>query len=122
MSINANGKESESIAETIHLLVKTAREQDSKIWRDVAGRLEGGSRRYASINVGKISRLSHDGDTVLIPGSVLGAGRIDKKITVVALRASESAIRKLKEAGSTFKSLSDLVSSDPKAKNVRILR
>ena len=122
MSLNGKKKESNEIADTIDTLVKVSRENSSTMWRDIAERLSGGSRRYASINVGKINRLSNDGDIVIVPGSVLGSGIINKKVTLSALKISKSAMEKLQKSGSSFKPIKQFATENPKVKNPKILR
>jgi large subunit ribosomal protein L18e len=122
MSLNGKNKESNEIADTIDTLVKVSRENSSTMWRDIAERLSGGSRRYASINVGKINRLSSDGDIVIVPGSVLGSGVINKKVTLSALKISKSAMEKLQKSGSSFKPIKQFATENPKVKNPKILR
>ncbi len=122
MSLKLNRKTDPTLKDMISGLMEISRENDSSIWRDLARRLSGGDRRYAAINVGKVSRLISDGDVVIIPGSLLGSGYIDKKVTVSALRASEKAKQKLKEAGGSFKSLLEMAKENPKGTNIIILR
>lgn len=122
MSLKANRKTNPLLKDVVNGLLEISRESGSSLWRDIAGRLTGGDRRYASVNVGKISRLSADGDVVVIPGSLLGAGYIDKKITVSALKISEKAMKKLDEAGGSFKPLVDMAKENPKGTNIRIMR
>ncbi|EQD37772.1 50S ribosomal protein L18e [mine drainage metagenome] len=122
MSLNSKLKSSSEIADTIDTLVKVSRENSSVIWRDVAERLAGGNRRYASINIGKINKLSKDGDVVIVPGSVLGTGVINKKVTLSALRISKSAMAKVQKSGSSFKTLKELAMESPKIKDPRIMR
>jgi large subunit ribosomal protein L18e len=43
----------------------------SKLWRNVARRLEGPSRERPSVNLSKLERYCADGDTLLIPGKLL---------------------------------------------------
>jgi large subunit ribosomal protein L18e len=122
MSLNGKNKESNEIADTIDTLVRVSRESNSTMWRDIAERLSGGSRRYASINVGKINRLSKEGDIVIVPGSVLGSGVINKKVTLSALKISKSAMEKLQRSGSSFKPIKQFATENPKVKNPKILR
>ena len=122
MSINADEKTSLEISETIETLLRVSRESNFKLWRDIARRLSGGSRRYATINVGKLSSLSKEGEILIVPGSVLGEGKLDKKVVIAGLRATRSALEKITASGSTFKSLKDLASENPKPANARIMR
>ena len=98
MSLQTARKTSPAMRGTIEKLITISRENNSVFWRDIAERLTAGSRRYSSINVGKISRLASDGETVVVAGSVLGSGFVDKKVTVSALAISENARKKLEES------------------------
>lgn len=122
MSLKANRKSSPILKDVIEGLTEVSRESGSSIWRDIARRLNGGDRRFASVNVSKISRMTSDGDHVVIPGTLLGSGYIDKKVTVSALRISEKAKKKLDEAGGSFKPLLEMAKENPKGTNVKILR
>lgn len=122
MSLKANTKTNPLLKEVVNGLIEVSRESGSSIWRDIAKKITGGDRRYASVNVGKISRMSSDGDVVVIAGSLLGSGYIDKKVTVSALRVSEKARKKLDEAGGSYKTLLEMAKENPKGTNVRIMR
>ncbi len=64
------------------------------------GKRIGKSRSHrAEVNVGKISKLTKKGDSIVVPGKVLGTGSIDHAVTVAAMRFSESARRKIEAAG-----------------------
>ncbi len=122
MSLKVNRKNNPVLKDLIRELNEVSRENQAPIWRDIAIRLAGGDRRYASINVGKVSRLISEGDIVVVPGSLLGSGYIDKKITVSALRASEKARKKVSDAGGSYKDILEVVRENPKGTNVKILR
>lgn len=122
MSLKANRKTNHLVQEVVEGLIEVSRESGSSLWRDIARKITGGDRRYASVNVGKISRLSSDGDVVVVAGSLLGSGYIDKKVTVSALRISEKARQKLSEAGGVYKPLVEMAKENPKGTNVRVMR
>lgn len=122
MSLKLSRKTNPALRDLISRLMEVSRENDSPIWRDLAERLSGGDRRYASINIGKVSRLTSEGDVVVVPGSLLGSGYIDKKVTVSALKASDKAMKKLSEAGGSYKSLLEMAEENPKGTNIKILR
>ena len=60
------------------------RENGAAIWRDIAKRLEKPKRNWAETNLSKLDRYANDGETIIIPGKVLAAGSISKKVTVAA--------------------------------------
>lgn len=122
MPIKAGSKENKNITQDIDLLLKVSRESSSKFWRDIARRMAGGRRRYASINLYKIDQLTSEGDTVVVPGTVLSVGNLTKKITISSFRVSAKALEKIRESGSQFKSISELSGENPKGTKIKILR
>ncbi len=59
----------------ILLLKNKSRENEAKIWREIASRLETPNRNYAEVNLSKINRYAQNGETIIVPGKVLGSGR-----------------------------------------------
>ena len=114
-------KTNPNLVELIHELKKNARENEAPIWRDVARRLEAPSRNWAQVNVSRIARYAADNETIVIAGKLLGAGEIDKKVTIAAYRSSESARKKIESAGGRLISLAELVKENPKGSNIRIM-
>ncbi len=93
----------------------------SKLWRDVARRLEAPVKSRPSVNLSKVDRFCKEGDTVLVPGKLLGAGSITKKVTVSAYSHSGSAARKLAEAGCSLVSIESLAESNPAGSDIKII-
>ena len=122
MSLKPVNKESQAIRETVDELLKISRENNSVFWRDVARRIAASRRTYASVNVGKIDSLVNDGETVVVPGSLLGSGYFEKKVTLAAIRVSKGAFAKISNSGGEIKSLVDLARENPKGTNIRLLR
>jgi large subunit ribosomal protein L18e len=102
------------IVSLILTLKERANANTAPIWKDIARRLEMPSRNYAAVNISKINRL--------IPGKVLGAGLLDHPVTVAALNFSDSAAKKITEAGGRCLSLEEIVESNPKGSGIRIFR
>ncbi len=122
MSIKHDRKTDNNLRETVQNLLELSRSNSSALWRDIAKRLAGGKRRYASINLGKIDSLSNDGEILVVPGSILGAGTLSKKVTLASLKISQKAREKLEAAGCTYKTIDELSRENPKGSNVRIVR
>jgi large subunit ribosomal protein L18e len=106
----------------ISLLKNTSRENGVNIWRDVATRIEASSRSYAEVNLSKINRYANEGETILVPGKVLGSGMIDASVRVAALNFSQSAAEKMNGANGQCMSIEELLKDNPKGSRVRILR
>ncbi len=98
------------------------RENGAEIWRDIAKRLEKPRRNWAEANLSKLDRYAKDGETILVPGKVLAAGSITKKLTVAAYSFSEKARLDIAAAGGKTLSIMDLVTENPKGSGVRIMR
>jgi len=122
MSKMTNRKTNPRLTTLIALLKATSRENDVNIWRDIADRLEAPSRNYAEVNLSKINRYAADGETIIVPGKVLGTGMVEMSVTVAALNFSESASAKIREAQGECMSIEQLISANPTGSRVRILR
>ncbi len=114
-------KTNPNLVRLIELLLKKSAENKAKIWKDIAERLARPKRLYAEVNVSKIERYTKEGETVVVPGKVLGGGRISKAVTVAALSFSESARRKIESAGGKCLALQQLIEINPKGSGVRIM-
>ena len=98
------------------------RDNGAAIWRDIAKRLEKPKRNWAETNLSKLDRYAKDGETIIIPGKVLAAGEINKKLTVAAWSFSEAAEKAIVDAGGKAIGIRDLMAENPKGSNVRIMR
>ena len=102
-------------------LKKKSWENEAPIWRDIAKRLEKPTKARVTVNLSRIDRYANDGETVLVPGKLLAAGTITKRVTVAAYGFSAAAVEKITAAGGTCVSIESLVQSNPTGKNVRIM-
>lgn len=109
------------LLELIEELLRKSREDDARIWRDIAGRLSKASQLRAEVNISDIARHTKDKDVIAVPGKVLGAGEINHKVTAAALNFSAQAREKIKAAGGKCLSLRELMNSPPKGGKVRIM-
>ena len=94
-----NEKSDPNLLHLISQLKEQSREKGAEIWRDIAHRLEKPSRNWAEVNLSRLERYANEGDIIVVPGKVLGAGSINKKLTVAAYRFSGSAAKKIEAAG-----------------------
>ncbi|MEK6890950.1 MAG: 50S ribosomal protein L18e [Nanoarchaeota archaeon] len=91
-------------------------------WEEVAKLVSRPRRKEIKFNLGEINRQSKENETVIIPGKVLGDGELTKKIKVVALRFSQSAVDKMHKHKIEFHELKDEIKKNPDAKNIHILK
>lgn len=109
------------IRKLIRELRKTSNQHGAGIWDYVADLLERPSRERIVVNLSKISRYSNYGECVVIPGKVLGTGILKKPITIAALSFSRKAIEKIRSAGGSAISISDLLKTNPQGSNIRVI-
>ena len=107
---------------TIDTLKAKTRETEAAIWRDIALRLEKPKRNWAEANLSKLERYAQDGETIVVPGKVLAAGHISKKITVAADDIHDAAAKAIVAAGGKTLTLEELAEANPKGTGVRIMR
>ncbi|RME52583.1 50S ribosomal protein L18e [Candidatus Woesearchaeota archaeon] len=107
-------------ARLIQELKKHARETKAKLWQRVAQDLERPTRKTRIVNLYKINRYAKDGETVLVPGKVLGTGELNRSVHVAAFAFSEEAKRKI-SAGGRALTVEELMKENPKGQKVRIL-
>ncbi|MDK2383910.1 MAG: 50S ribosomal protein L18e [Candidatus Korarchaeota archaeon] len=105
----------------IRALIKASNTHGAPIWRAVAEELERPRRRRVAVNLSRINRYTEPGDTVVVPGKVLGAGGLDHPVTIAALAFSEKALEKIRLAGGKPLSIFELVESNPRGSRVKIM-
>lgn len=102
-------------------LIDRLYKEKRRIWKRTAELLSRPRRRRVEVNLSKIERYASEGSTVLVPGKVLGTGKLTKKVNVAAFSTSESAKKIMNEAGATFLSIEKLLEQNPEGKSVIIL-
>lgn len=113
-------KKNEQTATLIQELKKLAIEQDVKLWKRIASDLEKPTRQRRVINIYKIDAHTTEGETVIVPGKVLGVGDLSHKVNVAALMFSTEAEEKITAKGKTM-TIQELMAANPKGAKVRIL-
>lgn len=114
-------KTNPNLVRLIDELLKASAMNDAPIWKDIAERLAKPKRLYAEVNVSKIQRYANEGETIVVPGKVLGGGKITKAVTVAALSFSETAKKKITEAGGKCITIRELIETNPSGSGVRIM-
>ena len=110
-----------NLVATIDSLKAESRANGIGIWRDIALRLEKAKVNWAEVNLSKLERYASEGDIVVVPGKVLGAGALNKKLTVAAYGFSESAKNKIEAAGGRNLTIMDLAKEMPQGTGVKIM-
>ncbi len=74
-------------------------------------------RQRIVVNLTKIEKHANDGDNVIVPGKVLGAGNLKKSLNITAVEYSNDAESKIKKAGGKVLGLEEMM----KKEGVRII-
>lgn len=109
-----------SMRQLVEALKRAAIEQDARLWKRIAIDLEKPNRSRRTVNLFSIDRHAREGETLVVPGKVLGEGVLTKKVTVAAAGFSESAREKIGKTGKAV-TIEELMETNPKGRKVRIL-
>ncbi|MEM4272331.1 MAG: 50S ribosomal protein L18e [Candidatus Bilamarchaeaceae archaeon] len=102
-------------------LISELKKADKGIWKRVAYELSKPTRRRPEVNLSKLEEYGKDGETIVVPGKVLGSGYLTKRVSVAAFAYSESAKALIAKSGGRMMGIADLLKENPEGKNVRIL-
>jgi len=103
------------LVETIILAKK------SPAWKRVAEVISSPRKQKREKNLDEISKISKDGEGVIVPGKVLAQGELNKKLKIVALTFSRVAREKILNSKGEVITILDEIKKNPEAKNLRIL-
>lgn len=109
------------LQQTIEELKESSKKNKAPIWARVAKDLSKPTRSRRTVNLTKIEKYTKDGESIIVPGKVLGTGIIAKKATVVAYQFSETAAKKIAAAGGSIKTISEELKKNTKGSKLRII-
>lgn len=121
MPPNPTGPTNIKLRMLARFLRKAARANEAPVWSYIAELLERSARGRAEVNLSKVNRIADDGDVVVIPGKLLGSGKLNKKIVVAVADASKSAVETVLKSGGEVISIAELVRRNPKGSGVKIV-
>ena len=107
--------------ENTWILRKAFKNKRAPIWKYLENELQNSRSRTSEVNIGKLANVTKEGETIVVPGKILGSGRIDHKLTVCAFSISQKATKKLNDSGGEIVTIADLTKSYPEGKGVRII-
>lgn len=105
----------------IRRLRKRSKESGAGIWTDLADKLSRSNRARAEVNVSHLNRNTREDDTVVVPGKVLGSGKLDHPVTVASFSFSSRARERIQAAGGEVISIDELLDKNPDGKNVILM-
>ena len=103
-------------------LIRRLENTKINIWKEIATILKHPRRARPETNLSHINRVVNDGDVIVVPGKVLGAGDLSKRIIIGALSWSESVTTKTSNAGVKLLSLPQMLDEYPTGANVRLIK
>jgi len=109
------------LVKAVRSLKRRHGETGAPVWRDVATRLLRTRRQRITVNLSRLNRYTKAGDTVIVPGKVLGLGKLDHSVHVAAFAFSEQAQSKILKAKGKCLSIDDLTERNPHGSNVKII-
>ncbi len=109
------------LKQLIEDLKKKSYQIGSPFLKDISEKLNKPRRQRVEVNLADINRNTKQGDTVIVPGVVLGYGELTKSITISAWKFSKPALEKIKKSKSNAISIKELVIKNPRGTDVKIL-
>ncbi len=88
------------------------KKKNAKLWKDVYRLASKPRRQRVIINLIRLNRIAEEGDSVVIPGKILGVGRVEHKFSVAAIEYSSSAAEKLSKAGCKMEGIKSMLEKD----------
>jgi len=102
-------------------LDRNYRKSKQKIWKSASKDILASRKNRPKVNVSDISRNTKEGSRVLVPGKVLGIGKIDHKVTVGAFSFSDDARKKIAAIGGSCLNISEFMKFSSSVKDVVLL-
>lgn len=115
MKVRSKKKTHPVLKEIIHEAMK------HPAWHPLVQKLSGPTRRFVSINLENLDALAKDGETLIVPGSILSLGTFNKKCIIIPLRLTQSAKEKLAESKIEVVDMLEFIKKNVSAKGVRII-
>ena len=98
--------------ETNRLIKQKYKHTKKGIWKTLVELCNPSRRRTITVNLSKIARYTVDSKIAVVPGKVLGFGRINMPLTVAALSFSQQAERKIESGGGKCLSIRELLEGE----------
>ena len=105
--------------ELVETIIKAKKKSN---WLKVADKISTTKINQKSLNLDEIDKKASENDVIVIPGKVLGTGKVSKKIKIVALNFSESAKDKLTKDKIEFSTIDKEIKENPEAKKIKLLQ
>ncbi|NCN38960.1 MAG: 50S ribosomal protein L18e [Candidatus Aenigmarchaeota archaeon CG_4_10_14_0_8_um_filter_37_24] len=102
-------------------LKKQSFEHKSKFLKDISDKLNKPRRQRIEVNLSHIERQAKKGETIVVPGVVMGFGELSKPLTISAWRFTGSAKEKIESSKGKALTIEELAKDNPKGNKTRII-
>lgn len=106
--------------EIIEKLQEKGRKEKKPIFTALARELNRPRRKRFEVNLERINRYANENDHIVVPGTVLGEGILEKAVKIAALRFSSRAREAIEGKGGECLSFEDLLQHGMRGK-IRIM-
>ncbi len=103
-------------------LIELFNKSQSNFWKKVSYELARPRKQWAHVNLSKLDKFASEKNDVVVPGKVLGAGKLNKKLQIYAFDFSQSARESISKSGGKAKYLEELFEKNKTGKDVIIIR
>jgi large subunit ribosomal protein L18e len=109
------------LSDAISSIKAAYKKSKAPIWLALENMLEKRGSRRVEVNLSKIAKHTQNGSVVVVPGKVLGTGNIEHKVTICAFSLSQSAAKKIINAGGKIVEIKEFVDKFPAGSKVTII-
>jgi len=102
-------------------LLRRINQTKTPLYRVVAKKILAPRRQRPAVNLGTIERHTETGDTVVVPGKVLAAGKLEHNVTVAALSFSEQAQKQIENSNGVCLTIAELIEKNPGGTGIKLL-
>jgi len=114
-------KTDEGVAGLVLRLEKLGKAQKAPFWGAVARHLSKSHRSMAEVDVVRLASLMPQGAIALVPGKVIGSGKIEAPVSVAALGFSAGARAAIARAGGKCLTIGELATQNAKGTGIAIM-
>jgi large subunit ribosomal protein L18e len=104
------------------MLERAGKKGKAPIWSEASAMLSSPTKARVEVNLGRISRVTGEGEAVFVPGKVLGTGVVGRKIVVGAFAFSSAARSKIEASGGSALSVEEFLKKYPKGSGVKLVK
>ena len=119
--VKRTGPTNPILKKLIENLNNKAFDTKSDFLKDIAEKLNKPKRQRVEVNIAHIERHTDEGETVIVPGIVLGYGELSKPVTISAWKFSKQAMQKIQKIKGKTLTIEELVEKTPNGTKVKIL-